>query len=507
MEKKSEDKVARISAVATRTVELLRSVAQVLAELRRFASQLGVEGAESLPALGAVDALAEQVLTIINGLRGEVSETAETLGERIDELESGLSGKVETAEQELTASIDATNTRLDGAMKSCELLRDADKDHVMLNSYCRTMGGNGFPSRIVTVYAATKDKAGVMSAEQFLKLQAAASADDVVAAKKEMVGLIESVSPGCLMPGHPEMLRYLDPAVVNANYPEVVAIVEPKEAWFAFGVNTNNNNRPADALVKVEDGILRRSQLPEGKDAIFLYRMDEVKYLNLDGFTRVGSSVEPMTAEQTANWPVAKGPKILDGFVNMEGITTMAHSFGNTGVEEARGDWSGLNEKCTDFAALFGTWNSGTTVRVVPEKLGTAKGTNLMCIFGATSKVAQYPELDFASLTDYHIVPFAAYQYPDDPPTEYYPGEVRARVRNFGAQPSITRGAQFGLLKNWNIDDVMYTFDEAAVYREQNVSAGLHGNVISRLTAAQKARISAKNITIFRKDKLEGWDL
>lgn len=53
----------------------------------------------------------------------------------------------------------------------------------------------------------------------------------------------------------------------------------------------------------------------------------------------------------------------------------------------------------------------------------------------------------------------------------------------------------------------MYTFDEAAVYREQNVSAGLHGNVISRLTAAQKARISAKNITIFRKDKLEGWDL
>lgn len=497
MEKKSEDKVARISAVATRTVELLRSVAQVLAELRRFASQLGVEGAESLPALGAVDALAEQVLTTINGLRGEVSAVQNSLAETGE--------AVETVEQQVSE----LDTRVQGTLTDSKASIDYpySNNHLSLTTELTYESGRHF-SHTTVIAQATAEHAGVMTAEHVQRLEAAESkAQAGEAMAKAAVLLAEAANPGCLWPDHAGLLTLLSPKTLAANYPEVVAIVEPKEAWFAFGVNTGNNNRPADVLVKVEDGILRRSQLPEGKDAIFLYRMDEVKYLNLDGFTRVGSSVEPMTAEQTANWPVAKGPKVLDGFVNMEGITTMAHSFGNTGVEEARGDWSGLNEKCTAFAALFGAWNSGTTVRVVPEKLGTAKGTNLMCIFGATSKVAQYPELDFASLKDYHIAPFCAYQYPDDPPTEYYPGEVRARVRNFGAQPSITRGAQFGLLKNWNIDDVMYTFDEAAVYREQNVSAGLHGNVISRLTAAQKARISAKNITIFRKDKLEGWDL
>lgn len=504
MEKKSEESVARISAVATRTVELLRSVAEVMAQLRRFAQQLGVEGAESLPALGVVDALAEKVLTTVNGLRSAVSETAETLGQRIDELESGLSGKVETAEQELTASIDATNTRLDGAMKSCELLRDADKDHVMLRSYCRTMGGNGFPSRIVTVYAATKDKAGVMSAEQFLKLKAAASADDVVAAKKEMVGLIESVSPGCLLPDHAELLTLLSPQTLSENYPDVVAIVEPKEAWFAFGVNKNSDHTPVDVLVKVEDGILRRSQLPEGKDGIYLYKMDEVKYLNLDGFTRVGGKIYPLTDEQQANWPTAEGPKIIDGFVNMEGITTMTAAFNYNGFLEARGDWSGLNVKCTAFRGLFGYWAPTMSVRVVPEKLGTAKATTLDNIFGATSKVGQYPELDFASLVNYKQNPFTAWQFAGDPVPGYYPGEVRARVRNFGAQPTAYDTCCFNLLKNWNIDDVMYTLDEAAVYREKNIGAWLHGHVIERLTDAQKARISAKNITIIRMDVYYG---
>ena len=495
MEKKSSESVERISAVATRTVELLRSVAEVMAQLRRFAQQLGVEGADSLPALGAVDALAEQVLTTINGLRKEVSQTGEQLNGRVDEVETAIS---ETGEQ-----MEGLDSRVQGTLTDVDTAFSYGEKHLTQTTKLTFESGRHF-SHDHGILSATARYAGVMTAEHVQRLEATET-------KAQAAFLLAKLANrGGQLPSHEELLSLLSllpPQTLAEIYPDVVAVVEPKEAWFAFGVNTNNNNRPADVLVKVEDGILRRSQLPEGKDAIFLYNMDEVKYLNLDGFTRTGSSVNPMTAEQTAEWPVAKGPKILDGFVNMEGITTMAHSFGNTGVEEARGDWSGLSAKCTNFEALFGAWNSGTTVRVVPEKLGTAKATQMGAIFGATSKVAQYPELDFASLKDYHITPFMACQYPDDPPTEYYPGEVRARVRNFGAQPSITRDAQFGLLKNWNIDDVMYTFDEAAVYREQNVRAGLHINVINRLTAAQKARISAKNITIFRKDKLEGWDL
>lgn len=493
MEKKSEDKVERISAVATRTVELLRSVAQVLAELRRFASQLGVEGAESLPALGAVDALAEQVLTTVSGLRGEVSETAEQLNGRVDE--------VETAVRETGEQVEAVGQRVQGTLTDVATSFAYGKEKYVSQTTELTYESGSHFSHTTSIMPATATHAGVMTAEHVQRLEAAESTAQAA------VLLAEAANPGCLWPDHAGLLTLLSPKTLAEIYPEVVAIVEPKEAWFAFGVNTNNNNLPADVLVKVEDGILRRSQLPEGKDAIFLYRMDEVKYLNLEGFTRVAVKVSPMTEQQQAEWPAVKGPRIVDGFVNMEGITTLRFAFGGTGLEEARGDWSGLSAKCTDFWALFGEWNSGTTVRVVPEKLGTAKATQMGAIFSATSKVAQYPELDFASLTDYHITPFMACQYPDDPPTEYYPGEVRARVRNFGAQPSITRDAQFGLLKNWNIDDVMYTFDEAAVYREQNVKAGLHDNVISRLTAAQKARISAKNITIFRKDKFEGWDL
>lgn len=493
MEKKSEDKVARISAVATRTVELLRSVAEVMAELRRFARQLGVEGADSLPALGAVDALAERVLTMVNGLRGEVSavqnslaetgETVETMGQHVSELDTRVQGTL----TDTKASIDYPYSN----------------NHLSLTTELIYESGRHF-SYTTAIGQATAEHAGVMTAEHVQRLEATET-------KAQAAFLLAKLANrGGQLPSHEELLSLLSllpPQTLAEIYPDVVAVVEPKEAWFAFGVNTRNNNLPADVLVKVEDGILRRSQLPEGKDTIFLYGMDEVKYLNLEGFTRVGTKVNPMTEEQKAEWPTAKWPRIIDGFVNMEDITTLRFAFGGTGLEEARGDWSGLSAKCTDFWALFGTWNSGTTVRVVPEKLGTAKATQMGAIFGATSKVAQYPELDFASLKDYHITPFMACQYPDDPPTEYYPGEVRARVRNFGAQPSITRDAQFGLLKNWNIDDVMYTFDEAAVYREQNVRAGLHGHVIERLSAAQKARISAKNITIFRKDKLEGWDL
>lgn len=504
MEKKSSESVERISAVATRTVELLRSVAEVMAQLRRFAQQLGVEGADSLPALGAVDALAEQVLTTINGLRSEVSRTAKELNGRVDEVETAISETGETVET-VEQQVSELETRVQGALTDSKASIDYpySNNHLSLTTELTYESGRHF-SHTTVIAQATAEHAGVMTATHVQRLEATET-------KAQAAFLLAKLANrGGQLPSHEELLSLLSllpPQTLAEIYPDVVAVVEPKEAWFAFGVNTRNNNLPADVLVKVEDGILRRSQLPEGKDTIFLYGMDEVKFLNLEGFTRVGTKVNPMTEEQKAEWPTAKWPRIIDGFVNMEDITTLRFAFGGTGLEEARGDWSGLSAKCTDFWALFGTWNSGTTVRVVPEKLGTAKATNMGAIFGATSKVAQYPELDFASLKDYHIAPFMACQYPDDPPTEYYPGEVRARVRNFGAQPSITRGAQFGLLKNWNIDDVMYTFDEAAVYREQNVGAGLHGNVISRLTATQKARISAKNITIYRKDKLEGWDL
>lgn len=497
MEKKSSESVERISAVATRTVELLRSVAQVLAELRRFASQLGVEGAESLPALGAVDALAEQVLTTINGLRGEVAQTAEQLNGRVDE--------VETAVRETGEQVEAVGQRVQGTLTDVATSFAYGKEKYVSQTTELTYESGSHFSHTTSIMPATATHAGVMTAEHVQRLEAAETKAQEADTKAEAaLTVLESVKPGCLWPDHAGLLTLLPPQTLAANYPEVVAIVEPKEAWFAFGVNKNEDHTPVDVLVKVEDGILRRSQLPEGKDGIYLYKMNEVKYLNLDGFTRVGGKIFPLTDEQQANWPTAEGPKIIDGFVNMEGITTMTAAFNYNGFLEARGDWSGLNEKCTAFRGLFGYWAPAMSVRVVPEKIGTAKATNLDNMFGATAKVAEYPELDFASLVNYKQNPYTAWQFSGDPIPEYYPGEVRARVRNFGLQPTAYDRCCFNLLKNWNIDDVMYTLDEAAVYREKNIGAWLHGHVIERLTDAQKARISAKNITIYRMDVYYG---
>lgn len=504
MEKKSSESVERISAVATRTVELLRSVAEVMAQLRRFAQQLGVEGADSLPALGAVDALAEQVLTAINGLRGEVSRTAKELNGRVGDVETAL-GETNELAKTCGRKIMEVGTRVSNTLTDAEAYIDhTHLDCLTLVTEITREDAHRLSSSD-TIPGATAEHAGVMTATHVQRLEAAetkAQAGEAMA--KAAVLLAEAANPGCLLPDHAELLTLLSPQTLSENYPDVVAIVEPKEAWFAFGVNKNSDHTPVDVLVKVEDGILRRSQLPEGKDGIYLYKMDEVKYLNLDGFTRVGGKIYPLTDEQQANWPTAEGPKIIDGFVNMEGITTMTAAFNYNGFLEARGDWSGLNVKCTAFRGLFGYWAPTMSVRVVPEKLGTAKATTLDNIFGATSKVGQYPELDFASLVNYKQNPFTAWQFAGDPVPGYYPGEVRARVRNFGAQPTAYDTCCFNLLKNWNIDDVMYTLDEAAVYREKNIGAWLHGHVIERLTDAQKARISAKNITIIRMDVYYG---
>lgn len=491
MEKKSSESVERISAVATRTVELLRSVAEVMAELRRFARQLGVEGADSLPALGAVDALAEQVLTTINGLRGEVAQTAEQLNGRVDEVETAIS---ETGEQ-----VEAVGQRVQGTLTDVATSFAYGKEKYVSQTTELTYESGSHFSHTTSIMPATATHAGVMTAEHVQRLEAAETKAQEADTKAEAaLTVLESVKPGCLMPEHADLLPLLPPKTIAENYPDVVAIVEPKEAWFAFGAVTSNT-RSVDVLVKVEDGILRRSQLPEGKDGIYLYKMDEVKFMNLQGFKRVSSGIQLTEAQQT-EWPAQKSPTIIDGFVNMEDITNMYHAFGNTGLVEARGDWSGLNEKCTVMEALFGTWKPTTTVRVLPEKIGTAKVVSMNAIFSATAKVARYPELDFASLVNYDQWQITAYQFPGDPVPDYYPGEVRARIRNFGAQPTAYNNACFNLLKNWNIDDVMYTFDEAAVYRQRTIGVRLHGHVIERLTDSQKARISAKNITIYRMD-------
>ncbi len=499
MEKKSSESVARISAVATRTVELLRSVAEVLAELRRFARQLGVEGAESLPALGAVDALAERVLTMVNGLRGEVRDAVSATEEATQALQTAVTEtaeRVEAAEQR----VDDLETQVDETLTGAKAYIEGPYKENQLNLCTELPRVNGRHFTNTTIIPqATAEHAGVMTAEHVQRLEAAESKAQVAeSTAKAAIGLAEAANPGCLMPEHADLLPLLPPKTIAENYPDVVAIVEPKEAWFAFGAVTSNT-RSVDVLVKVEDGILRRSQLPEGKDGIYLYKMDEVKFMNLQGFKRVSSGIQLTEAQQT-EWPAQKSPTIIDGFVNMEDITNMYHAFGNTGLVEARGDWSGLNEKCTVMEALFGTWKPTTTVRVLPEKIGTAKVVSMNAIFSATAKVARYPELDFASLVNYDQWQITAYQFPGDPVPDYYPGEVRARIRNFGAQPTAYNNACFNLLKNWNIDDVMYTFDEAAVYRQRTIGVRLHGHVIERLTDSQKARISAKNITIYRMD-------
>lgn len=148
MDKKTADKqkTAQLSAVALETVDLLGRTAEALARLRRFATQLGVENGEELPALDAVDALAAQILTLtektrteLNTLRSEVTAMTGTVDSLSDTVDS-MDGTVDALGRNVSG-LQATVSDLSGrvSQQSVETWLDAIyagrkvRDHILAN--------------------------------------------------------------------------------------------------------------------------------------------------------------------------------------------------------------------------------------------------------------------------------------------------------------------------------------------------------------------------------------
>lgn len=280
-------------------------------------------------------------------------------------------------------------------------------------------------------------------------------------------------------------------SVVADMLPDLVAVCnDDADVHFAFSKNRNNNNIGADAVVQAPNGILMRDMLPEGMDTITLYSMKSCVYLNLTGFARMACTLEDSAAsEELLEEPIHL--ELLAGVTCMNSLEWLqCAALART---DTYGDWSAA--PLSRASQVWDAWGQQSTSTSVPCGIDTSRVSGFYALAVNAEKVRRWPDFDVASSVPSNTM-FSAWNR-ECPPTV----ETRVRFLNIGAVRSTAAGNNsktwgFELLRNWNLDDMRHSLVEASVYGDTVNRVALHPEAHARLSAEDRARITAKNLTI-----------
>lgn len=483
----------KLTETATQTVELVARVGRLVQELKALAEDAGLSGDEIT---GPAEDMPEAVSRRISGRLSAVETQCDDLSTQCGTIETDLAALGE----EVGSRYHGLNTLINSAGHS--ILKVGN------NIALRNKNSNiiSTASDIASASDVTALKERVTALE--------GRADKAESDLCDMVRMIAKLHPDSLsavLETYPRaahiLSRQLPPEEFAELFPDVVAVCEPDESYFAWSKYTDNNNdSPCSAVVRTTDGILYKADCPTGAntDVISIASADRVTYLNLRGYKRLyinniwvdETTVVPEGAPTTAEELIPL--RHLSGVVHMEDLSsqnfiTQKRSNNYSEDLEIYGDWSGaVNAK---WATAFGSWESdGSKISHLPSALNAAT------FFGASflncHLIERFPEIDLINATGDHANTYG------NSANKWYHGTVYARFRNLG-----TRGIKrfcCNLLRNWDIDDMRYSLIEASVKAPETIRIQLHPDAYSRLTTAERAQCSAKNLTLISQANVFG---
>lgn len=477
----------KLTETATQTVELVARVGRLVQELKALAEDAGLSGDEIT---GPAEDMPEAVSRRISGRLSAVETQCDDLSTQCGTIETDLAALGE----EVGSRYHGLNTLINSAghsiLKVGNNIALRNKDSNIIST----------ASDIASASDVTALKERVTALE--------GRADKAESDLCDMVRMIAKLHPDSLsavLETYPRaahiLSRQLPPEEFAELFPDVVAVCEPDESYFAWSKYTgNNNDSPCSAVVRTTDGILYKADCPTGAntDVISIASADRVTFLNLKGYKRFyinniwvdETTVVPEGAPTTAEELIPL--RHLSGVAHMEDLgsqnfITQKRSNNYSEDLEIYGDWSGaVNAK---WATAFGTWGGVSKITHLPSAL------NKSAFFGAAflscGKVERFPDLDFINATGDHANTFGAL---DDNRGVPYPDKVYLRISNFGAHP--IKHMSFNVLKNWDIDDMRYTLIEASLKSSEKITTQIHPSAYARLTVADRAQCAAKNFTL-----------
>ncbi len=292
------------------------------------------------------------------------------------------------------------------------------------------------------------------------------------------------------------------PEEIKHLFPDIVAICEPGDGWFMFGKHSGNNHRVCSAAVQCENGMLLRKDCPEGLDFISVWSAEKVHYANLAGYKRFGIA-HNLNEEGPAGTPhideVARsfGAPLraqclrvgeIRGCVNMGGLQSMNFTFSVPWTCRIHGDWSEASNVYSWYCT-FGHWDlPGSGIAQLPAALPTAQA-EMTAAFVNCHSIRRFPDIDLQNNSDW--MTFAAYRKEQDDTSP-----VHARIKNIGRKRTNPSGLALNLLRAWDYDDMVYSLITASVHGDSVMRLHMHPDAIARLTQADRALVSEKNITL-----------
>ncbi len=261
------------------------------------------------------------------------------------------------------------------------------------------------------------------------------------------------------------------------------------------------------AFYHTTGGILRRSDLDctpgdPGRDNLWLYNADHIRYLNLTGIRHVSMGVGCDMAYEAIGMTNAQlnkaTPITMSGFTCMDSITSLElftrYGSGTQRLRSIDGHWHMPNlVDLNNFASFW--WNKSypTCLERLPDFGDTSKVTTFMQFATGLLHVRQYPTFDLSSADN-------LFGFINDNSQTFLSEQATGRFKNLGKH-----GKEFfnGLISangyyDWDYDDMIYSLITTSYPAPKATQIKLNPLAYDKLTTADRAKISAKRYTLVR---------
>ena len=341
---------------------------------------------------------------------------------------------------------------------------------------------------------------------------------------------------------HGDRILDMPRELVKDVLPEVIAVCEPADSVLysraggakeqvdsirlesdTFGViwATEEVQQIRNEYEAALDNALAGGEEPS-TNYLYLYSVEHLKYVNFTGFKsfRFPNSAWDKICEAPAETRYAL--HTMEQPVGMESLWYCEWLFEQAECRFAphvriRGKWNTCNSR--GFSTMMSQWyynKNKYKFDELPESIDVSScvetyKSGIYWLGGLSGmftnvRARQYPTIDFAGVAPGGSQMMRA--KPEDQDAWMPEYEQRFIAKSIGGtrpQTSyLSRQYDFQMLKNWAYDDMIATLLTYSCKREGGIRVGMQASAIAKLTQADLAAISAKNITIIKSNTFQG---